>query len=225
LLYPSAFGPAGAYEISDDFFGSTGLWTSVDDSGTGTNTYDDVLGGQISVKSAAADNDYHFLKTVKAFKIAAGKTLGFTTRFSLTEASTNKANFVLGISSDASATLLGDDGAGPPSSYSGVLLFKVDGTMSVQVETSNGSAQTTEALMDFTSGNTYQASFIVDTFDAIHARVVVSVLDENTGETASATHLVDLDSQAAAAAVFGVKAGGSSAEVLKVDYVRAYQAR
>jgi hypothetical protein len=225
LLYPSAFGPAGAYEIADDFFGSSGLWTSVDDASTGTNTYDDALGGQISVKSAAADNDYHYLKSVKAFKIAAGKTLGLVARFSLTEAGTNKANFVLGISSDVTSALLGDDGAGPAASYSGVLIYKVDGTMTLVGESSNGSAQTTEALMDFVSGHTYQASILVDGHDALHARVLISVLDESTGETAAATHLVTYDSQAAAAAVFGVKAGSSSAEVLKVDYVRVYQAR
>ena len=229
-MYPTAINPLEMYEQADDCFNlDTVKWTAVNDGGTGTNTANAVVGGEISIVTAGADNDYHFLKETAAghFKIASGKPIWFTARFSLTEADTNKANWVFGISSDVAATLLGADGAGPPSSYSGALFFKVDGTMAIQFETSNGSTQTTTAsLLTFTSGRTYQIGFHIDSGDGTTAIVTPWVYDETAlTRTVGTPHKVAIASIAAGSVVFGVKAGGTSAETLKVDYVRACQKR
>ena len=227
-MYPTLIDTTEMFEVADDFIKlDTATGASVDDAGTGTNTLNDAVGGEMSVVTAGADNDYHFLTTKKAFKLVNHKPLNLIARFSLTEANTSAANFVIGVSSDVTATLLGADGAGPSASYSGALIFKVDGTMTIQFETSIATAQTTNAaLATFTSGVVYQVGFVVDTGDGTTALVTPWVYNETTGvRTVGTAHKLTLTSQAAAALVFGVKAGSSSAETLKIDYIRCCQKR
>ena len=229
-MYPTAINPLEMYEQADDCFNlDTVKWTAVNDGGTGTNTANAVVGGEISIVTAGADNDYHFLKEAAAghFKIASGKPIWFTARVTLTQAATNAANFVFGISSVVDSTLMGDNGGGPPSSYSGFLFFVVDGSLYLQFETSNATTQTTNStLLLTTSGRSYQCGFHVDSGDGTTAIVTPWVYDETAAtRTVGTPHKVALASIAAGSVVYGVKAGSSSAETLKIDYIRAVQKR
>lgn len=227
---PRTINPATQFEIFDDFFFlNTALWTSVDDGGTGTNTANAVRGGEASLVTAGADNDYHYYKGAAAnCGTANQKPLWFEARFSLTEANTDDANFAFGLSSVVDATVVGNDGAGPPSSYSGILFFKVDGGTVFQFETSNGSTQNTNtSLCAFVSGKTYRVGFHLDTRDGTTAYAYPWVYNETdgtlltTGTTSQALALpLSLTSIAAMSPIFGVKAGGANVETLKVDYVR-----
>lgn len=226
---------ATQHELFDDFQNlDTVRWTSVDDGATGTNTANAVAGGEVSIVSAAADNDYHYLKSAAAvFKFAASKPLWFEARFSLTEANTSAANLVFGVSSVVDSTILGDNGAGPPASYSGAVFFKVDGTMTLQFETSNAGTQVTNAsVLTFVSGRTYRVGFSFDPGDGTTGIVRPYVVDETAGTLTNVTatraelgQKLSLASLAAMNVIFGVKAGSASAETLKVDYVRVIQAR
>lgn len=229
-MFPTSINPLTMYVVEDDCMNlDTVKWTAVNDGASGTNTANSVVGGEVSIVTAAADNDYHFLKETGAghFKVATGKPIYFVARFSLTEANTDDANFVFGISSVVDSTLLGADGAGPASSYSGALFFKVDGTMTVQFETSNGSTQTTNAsVATFTSGVVYQVGFAIDPGDGTTAIVTPWVYNETTAVRSVGTpHKLAIASIAAGSVVWGVKAGGANAETLKVDYVRCAQKR
>ena len=229
-MNPSPINILEAYEVHDDFLNlDTVKWTTVDDGGTGTNTANSAVGGEVSIVTAAADNDYHFMKETGAghFKVATGKPIWFTARVTLTQAATNAANFVFGISSVVDSTLLGNDGGGPPSSYSGFLFFMVDGSLYLQFETSNATTQTTNStLLLTTSGRSYQCGFHVDSGDGTTAIVTPWVYDETAAtRTVGTPHKVALASIAAGSVVYGVKAGSSSAETLKIDYIRAVQKR
>lgn len=228
-MYPSTINPLEMYEQFDDCFNlDTVKWAAVNDGATGTNTANAVVGGEISVVTAGADNDYHFLKETAAghFKLVAGKPIWFAARVTLTQAATNAANFVFGISSVVDNTLMGDNGAGPPASYSGALFYMVDGSLALNFETSNGSAQVSQSLITTTSGRVYQVGFHADSGDGTTALVTPWVYDETAGtRTVGTPHKLALASLAAGSVVFGVKAGSTSAETLKVDYIRACQKR
>lgn len=228
-MYPTLIDYTAMYEVTDDFFLlDTTKWSSVDDGGTGTNTANAAVGGTVSIVTAGADNDYHFMKESAAghFKIATGHPLYTKARFWLTEANTSAANFVIGLSSVVDSTLLGDDGAGPPASYSGALIYKVDGTMSLVFETSNAGVQTTSTLGTFTSGHVYRASIVIGPNDGTTALAVAEVYDETAGvKYTSPTHKIAIASIAAMSAVYGVKAGSTSAETLTLDYIGVCQKR
>jgi hypothetical protein len=208
--------PDTEFEIYDDFLHLHDWWAAVNDGGTGTNTLDATHGGTYSVVTAAADNDYHFITSdAKWLTPAANKGFVFKARVKLTEANTDDANIIVGVSSDVASTALGADGAGPPASYTGCLFFKVDNGTVWQAETSNAGTQTTTAsAAAFTSGAWTLLEIRFDPFDDTTARVVFMV-----NGTRVAEHKLAVASLAACAPIFGVKAGGANAETLIVDYV------
>jgi hypothetical protein len=216
---PSLFGaydPTVEFGLIDDFLEISTWWNAVNDGTTGTNTLDATHGGTYTIKTAAADNDYHFIVgDAKYFTLTAGKSLTFETRLRLTEAATNAANIIAGFSSDIAATALGDNGAGPPASYSGVVFFKVDGGTVWQAESSVGSVQTTTtSAAAFTSGGLTDLKIVVDPGDATTSFVTFFVNGARVAQ-----HRMAIASQAAMAPIVGVKAGSASAENLIVDFV------
>ncbi len=208
--------PRREFGIFDDFTGTlSGVWSAVNDGATGTNTVNDALGGTYSIVTAAADNDYHFIVTKKLFKFQNVKGLLAVAKLTLTEANTDDANIVFGLSSDAASTLLGADGAGPPSSYTGALFFKVDGGTVWQFETSNATAQVTNTSAGtFTSAASYELAIAWEPINSTMGKVVPYI-----NGVMGTPHLLSLTSVAAMAAVVGVKAGAANAETLTVDYV------
>src|SRR5437764_8678811 len=106
-MFPETHAMADATRLEDDFnFLDTVKWVSVDDGATGTNTADDVAGGQISLVTAAAANDYHFYTSKsKPFLIAAKKPLWFSSRF---KAGTSAGMQYLGLSSVLTAAIATD---------------------------------------------------------------------------------------------------------------------
>lgn len=221
--------PNTQYELFDDFFNlDTVRWASVDDAATGTNTANDVAGGQVSIVTAGADNDYHLMtSTKKIFQFLAGKPVFFEAEFSLTEAAANAANLVFGLTSVTTAGFLADNGGGPPSTFDGAVIYKVDGAMALKFATSKGTAQTINAsLCAFVSGITYRVGFAFDPCDGVTGLVTPYVADVTNGVTYTAPgHKIVLSGLGAMGLVYGVKAGGANAETLKVNSIRCVAAR
>lgn len=210
-------------EVHDDFTAlntaaTNGQWGAVSDGATGTLALNTgTVGGWINIPSAGADNDYHILAlNAKVFKFAASKPLWFDCSLTLTEAATNAANWVCGLSTITTSGFLAADGGGPPGTYDGAVFFKVDGTMSIQFETSAATAQVTNATVaTFTSATNYRLSFHFDPGDGTTGYITPFV-----NGVAYAQHKIALASLGAMFLIFGVKAGSSSAETLNVDYIR-----
>lgn len=221
-MYPTLIDTGTMFEVSDDFFNlDTVKWTSVDDAGTGTNTANAVAGGEVSIVTAAADNDYHLMASAaKVFKFAANKPLFFRARFTLTEANTDDSNIIMGVSSITTSGQLANDGAGPAGTYDGAVFFKVDGTMTLQFETSAATAQVTQTVTTFTSGTTYQVGFSFNPNDGTTGIVTPWVYNETTAvKTDGTPHSIALASLGTMFLIYGVKAGGANAETLKMDYI------
>jgi hypothetical protein len=234
--------------VFDDFFkvdaaATNGLWLATKGTG-GALALDTVNAGTwIKVPSAATDNDYQLLSTpVAPFRVLPfvaatttavqlpGTSIRYKARFKLTEANVTAANFVFGLSSVLTTGFVADNGAGVPASFSGAVIYKVDGGTSLLAASSNGTTQTTaKTLCAFTSGTTYSVSIQIDHFDDVTARVTFEVFDEVAGvlyqpKSLSAgigEHKLAVGGLAAMYPIFGVKAGSATAETLIVDYVWA----
>lgn len=232
---PVQFVREDVIEVFDDFFkldtaATNGQWLSTNDGGTGTLALvTTAVGGKINIPSAAADNDYQLLSTpVKCFQFAAGKPLWAEIILTHTEAATNAANFVFGLSSVIATGFMADNGAGPPATFDGFVFYKVDGSLLWKTMASVGTTQSTSGtLVTGVSGTIYRFGFTFDPGDGTTGIITPEVNGQpiyTTGPNPF-THKIALASAGLMYPIFGVKAGSGSAETLTVDRVRIVQVR
>jgi hypothetical protein len=206
--------------IDDIANGSMGYAVVTD--AIGTTGVEDGLGGWLEVNATNTDNNETYLSSAtEAFKFDTDKKLLFKCRIKLTEANTDDANWVIGLSDNAAANFLQDDGDGPAASYDGAVFFKEDGDMSIQFETSNAATQVTnDDLGDFVSGTTYNLAFMYDYNDGTTG-IITPYLNGVAGDA----HNITISGLEEMHIVIGVKAGDTNAESLLVDYVTVIQER
>lgn len=225
--------PVGAVTVTEDFTqmlltGAERLWTGTQ-TDTGTITIIDAAGGVLQLEASdgtIGDNDESYCGTTnEPFLFAAGKNLYFETRLKLGAADSDGANVLVGVVSGANAvnTIL-DNGGGPPASYSGITVFKVDGGSAWQAEASIAGTQTTITLTaPGAPGTSYQRIGIefIPTSASV-ATVNIYIDGVLVGSTAAFT----FTSATEMSAFVGVKNGGTSVNTtLHVDYVHCRQAR
>lgn len=222
--------PSNAFTYFDDFFSADHhTYASVDDAGTGTNAFQDAAGGIYNVVTAGADNDYHAMTSVaENWLFATGKELWFEARFKLAEANTNESAWWMGFTDTLTTGGLQANAAGPLASYDGALIWKDEGTMAIDFETSNAGTQATTTDM---------ATFVTDTWtkvgmyfdgdaDGDGTGIITPYYDVGSGWAAGTAQNITLSGLAEMHLVFGVKAGPSGgAETLQMDYVKVVQTR
>ena len=220
------------HQVFDDFdtlntVASTGLWQTVKGTG-GTVALQDAANGWINVPTAASANDYQLLATQKkTFKFAAGKPLYFEAQISCTEAATNQANLVFGVSSITTTGILQTASGGPPTTFDGALLWKQGGTSKWQFTSSAGTAQVANTnVAAFASATTYRIGFSFDPGDGTlgYLTPFINGVAPLNGPVIQ-SHRITYGSTGALYGVLGVNAGSASAETLSVDYFRIVQAR
>lgn len=210
------------FEIFDHFVHVNDWWSLTNDGGTGTNALNDAAGGTYSIKTAAADNDYHVMYSdAEVFKFAAGKPLQFGCKMVLTEANTDDANIVIGLADGPdTGAIIQDNGAGPPSSFDGALFYKIDGTLTWFFQTANATTKTTTSLGTFVSGTTYELAFAYRTSSTNDT--VATILPMVNG-TQYEAHRITVSGLEEMNIFAGVKAGGANAETLALDWIGARQ--
>jgi len=179
---------------------------------------------------SVADNDNSYLGTTNApFTFAADKPAVCEARIQFTEANTSAANIIFGFCSTAADATLLDNGGGPPASYTGTVIYKVDGGTTWQAESSVGATQTsgsavyTPAAITAAGGITaggasYQTLRIeFEPYSSTKAKVNFFV-----DGVLLASHDYTFTSAAACKLVAGVKNGSTSLETLNVDYMAGY---
>lgn len=224
--------PANAFVFFDDFFSADHhTYASVDDSGTGTNAYQDAAGGVYSVVTAGADNDYHAMTSVaENWLFATGKELWFEARFKLAEANTNESAWWMGFTDTLTTGGLQANAAGPLASYDGALIWKDEATMAIDFETSNAGTQaTTTAMATFVTNTWTKVGMYFDgDADGDGTGIITPYYDVGGGDgwQAGTAQNITLSGLAEMHLVFGVKAGPSGgAETLQMDYVKVVQLR
>ena len=121
-------------------------WIEVSGANAGSNAMADVAGGVCNIVTGASDNDYHAIASSgESFLFLATKKLWFEARFRLTEATTNESAWWFGLTDTLTTGGFQADALGPLASYDGALIWKDEGTMLIDFETSNAASKATAA--------------------------------------------------------------------------------
>ncbi|MEQ8788872.1 MAG: hypothetical protein RIC55_21350 [Pirellulaceae bacterium] len=224
------------FTLFDDFFGLDEVerWSVTADAGTQDIDLDG-RGGLLSIATGSTDNDEAYVATIgELFRFAPDKPIEFEARIKFVEANTDDANVLVGLMDAPGADSLLDDGGGPKSSYSGAVIYEVDGGTNWTVESSLGGAQTT-TLTDQPAGGAAFHTLRIVVQPVGPDRVEVTFFIDPLGgsnfaqcrdaEGRPVKHVVALGSPTEMAVVLGAKAGGANAETLLVDYVSCSQLR
>lgn len=203
------------------------IWHEEDDAGTGTNALTDAANGIASITTAAADNDYHAISsTNEVYLFVAGKKLWIEARFKLTEANTNESAWWFGFTDTLTTGGLQTDASGPLDSYDGALIWKDEGTMTIDFETANGGVENTASasLGTFVTNTWTRVGFYFD--GTATTSVITPYVDVGAGWVLGEAENITLSGLAEMHLVAGVKAGPSNgAETLSIDYIRVVQLR
>lgn len=177
-----------------------------------------------------ADNDEAYLACPnEVFLFAAGKPAYFTALVQFTEANTDDANIMAGFMNAVGANAIVDDGGGPKASFSGAVIYKVDGGTVWRCCSSNGTTRTDTASVTTAGGSAYQRLEIIvnDTGSSTTCEVAYKVdgvyLKDSNG--VPIRHTIPYASLTEMQAFVGVKNGGANLETLNVDYLFAQQHR
>lgn len=221
--------------VMDDFPAKdTNVWTTTA-TDSGTAAVGDAANGIVQLlpsDGTVADNDEIYLQTKELFKIAAGKPLMCGIYLQFTEAATNAANVMFGFMDAPTANAIVDNGAGPKTSFSGAVIYKVDGGSQWQCMYSDGATQTASGLLTALTTLNRQAqnaggsswvkleieiiptsSTLCDVAFLINDVTVYKMMDRTY---ANATEV---------ALMVGAKNGSANQETINVDWIYGIQKR
>lgn len=225
--------PSLYFETYDDFMQQASAtasdyttWTSMDDGGTGTNAFQDVSGGVFNIVTAAAQDDYHGIRSVaKSFLPLAGKPIWFEARYRVAEAATNKSAVIFGLVSAVTTGGLQAGTAGPLASYDGIVLWKDEASMAINFETSIAGTQATATALATSVTNTWtRVGFYCD--GTATTANVTPYTDIGAGWVEGTTKTLTLSGLGQMYLIATVKAGaGAGAETLQLDYIKCRQVR
>lgn len=233
LDMPQALKERRQFGFFDDmlWYVTVHLWTTtVSDSGTIAGG--DAAGGIVTLTPSdgtVGDNDEAYLQTTKElFLIAADKPILFEALIKFVEANTDDANVAAGLADAPIANTLVDNGAGLKTSFSGAVIYKVDGGTVWKFVTSNGATQTISTSTTTAGGSAYQRLRIeINPISSLACEAIPYVdgvqLADSNGKPIK--HTILFASATEMAAFVGVKNGDTNLETLLVDYIAAWQLR
>ncbi len=222
------------YGFFDDFtsYTDTQDWTKLAaDSGSSvaiSSTSAKTANGYILLTTGGTDNNEAEIYLTNALLlIRSGKPIILEARILYAEANTSAANVAFGLCSATGANVLLDNGGGPAASFSGAMIFKVDGGTVWKTVSSVGSTQTISTSTKTAGGTTAQTlrieicpvqnGSIAEVSYFVDGLPLYSNLATRTPQPIKDN--LDYTSIAIAPPVLYVKAGSSSSELLFCDYV------
>ncbi len=223
---------------SDDFteYVDAQRWTKLAADSAATVAAGDTKSGAVLITSGGTDNnEASFYMTNKVF-LFEDKSAGYVEGLiKYAEAATNKANIAFGVWSAPGANMLIDDGAGPATTASGAMIYKLDGGTFWKCISSKSTTQTISTSTKTAGGTVYQrlriewqavgnaadditeVLFYVDDLPLYDAAV--------TNQNKQIKHSVLHTSAAAMTLVFYVKAGDATSQTMLVDLTDYSQTR
>lgn len=234
IVQPASMKDRDVAGFFDDFhwFISPHLWTNLAaDGGVTAFAAGDTAGGAIAGATAATDNNEIAVATTKKpFLFADNKPAFFEGQLQYAEANTDDANVCAGFSSVMnSANMLLDDGAGPAASFSGAIIYKLDGGTVWRCRSSNGTTYT-DNVTAVTAGGAAAQRLRVEVADYTGTACQITYFVDGVQLRDATTNLPIVHTVLYAGAAqmqAGVyaKAGGATSEAPAIDYLAAYQAR
>lgn len=220
---------ADLIRFKEDFlqYNSTFNWAMAEQ-GTAVDAITDAHGGVLSLASAGGANEEGMLSTIaESWLFQAAKRASFEARFSCTEATTDDAAFIFGLSDTVAADTIVDGGLTLATSFDGAVIFKAYNTMTLWGQTSNATVQSTAVeVCPFTSAVNYRIGFDFDPNDGVTGKVTFWAFNETTGlRYITAAQNLTISGLAEMHAFFGVKNVAAVAETILVDYIEVLAER
>jgi hypothetical protein len=183
------------------------------------NSAGTAAGGWLNVPTAASANDYQSIASqVKIFEFLAGKPLAAEARVLVTESGSNTSSWYFGLTDTLTTGFLTNAGA-PPSSFIGAVIYKPTGSTDLKLVVSNGSTQTITKIGTFTSGTSLLLSILFNPNDGVTGFIKPEINSQ------ADLNLVPIQPTPIAfsgvAPMYlsaGIKAVGSAAETISLDY-------
>ncbi len=201
-------------------------WTTLVADTTPTVTVPDAANGIVRLfTDTTNNNEVAVHTTAECLLFAANKPFVLETKIQYSENDTNKANVAFGCADAFGANLLVDDGAGPKTSFSGLLIFKVDGGTAWKVVSSLSTTQTISTSTVTAGGTAYQTLRIE--CQPINATVAEAkfyvdgqqLLDAATSPPRPIKHVFTYTNATEMSAGLYVKTGGGAGgEIVLADY-------
>lgn len=179
-------------------------------------------GGWYKTYCDGNDNDEAYeVSTGESWLFAGGKRLWFECKIKLSEGSSDKSNWIIGLMDAAGENALLDNGGGVATTYDGAVFYKVDGTLTTFFESSNASTQATATTMDtFVSGEAVRLGFYYN------GATTTGVITPYINGVAKTAQNITNSGLATMELFFGVKAGNEGTEeALEVDWIKCVQLR
>lgn len=230
--FPTVLEQIDTVTVFDDFFWyvTAHQWTSLAADTTPTLTVGDAANGVLALFTDTTDNNEVAVRsTAELFKFGTNREIYGRCKLQYAENDTNKANLFFGFQNAIAANSMVDNGAGPRTTGSNLLIYKVDGgtvwrcqsmcngtsTDTVSTTTAGGStAQVLEIMCKDWDGVSMQVTFKVD---GQYLKDSNGLVIRHTVAIASAT---DMN-----VGVYVKTGGGSGGETVNVDYIAAQQTR
>jgi hypothetical protein len=202
---------------------------------TATAVVGDAAGGILTLFTDATDNNEVAVRSTKElWKIVDAKPIEFRCRLQYSEANTDDANVMCGLMDAVGANAMVDNGAGPKTSYSGAVLYKVDGGTKWVFQTSLAATQTSTTTETTAGGSSYHAIRIVINPISSTVAEAIPYIDTAGGNCPQQMrdangvpirHTITYASATEMNCFVYAKAGSANAESVLVDYLGAYQKR
>lgn len=229
--FPRALFEASQHGFFDDFhwYVTAHLWANLAaDGGVTAPAATDNAGGILSMATGATDNNEVAIKSSsEVFLLADDKPFVIEASLKYTEANTDDANVAFGLADAIGANLLLDDGAGPKTTFSGALIYKVDGSTVWKAASSKSTTQTLSTSIT-TAGGAYQKLRIEGrAVDGTNYEIIYFVDEQPLRDSNNKMikHTVAYASATEMQVGAYIKAGGATSETLLVDYIGAWQKR
>lgn len=217
----------------DDFlwYLSPHMWTSLtEDNSTVAIDADDPR-GVLNIQCTTDDNEEAAAFTTnEMFIFATDRPLYACGRMQWTEVNTDDANVAFGFADAAGANLLSDNGGGDNINSSGALIFKVDGETRWRVACENNATiiETETNLTSAGAGTNQLLEIFVNPVDGTYVEITYFVDGVQLSDYTNNLPILHRLAYASATDMdFGayLKTGAGQTELLKVDYLGAYQKR
>lgn len=216
-------------EIYDDFlaFNTGDLWTDTSGDSGATIAASDAAGGIVVLTTGGTDNnEAYLLSTKELFLIGASKPIYVEAGLQYTEANTDDANVAFGLCNAVGANTIVDDGAGLVASFSGAVIYKVDGGTVWKFITSIGTTNTVSTSTTTAGGSAYQRLAIKIVPNSSTTALAYPIVDgqqlmDSNGNLI--VHTITFSGATESNIFVGAKAGGANSEVVNVDWIAGVQ--
>lgn len=230
LELPDALKNRRLFGFFDDFewLVTAHRWTTLVVDAGSSAAVGDAVGGKVVLTTGAVDNNEVAIRTTnEIFKFAADKPMLFETSLQYAEAATNAANVMVGFMDAMIADAMVDNGVGPKASFSGAVLYKVDGGTVWRFMTSIGTARI-DTVSRHTAGGAADQVGRIEVREAGGIMEAVPFLDGVQMQDANLRPIKHTFAPTSATEMMAgiyAKAGGAASEIITADYAGAYQLR